>query len=420
MLQQDENRVLTSVGPGTPCGNYMRRFWHPIAVSDELNAEEPVRIRILGEDLVMFRESSGKIGLLGLHCSHRCASLEFGKVEEKGLRCSYHGWLYDRQGRCLEQPTEPENSTFKDRIKHPAYLIQETAGLVFTYMGGDDPPPIPRYEAMFREDGHRYVYSMYTNPANFLQIVENGSCDAFHVPFLHGSKVDRYIYREGREMHWFRETDYGLASLTLRKPIKDGDTTVYAHITSSVMPHLTKITLRPLRNMEGHEYAMPPIELMVWHTPVDDYNTTAFELLFIPGKDYDKAQLDKYIDGVAMTKDYKKSWPPKRDERGRYLLESVPEQDAAMVVSQGPVSPRHNEHLATSDAGVIMVRKVLKEGIDNVARNRDPKGVVRHEDMIQIPSIDEWIEVGSDREVGTIMKDIGERWVVTGDLTVKG
>ncbi|MFQ6011234.1 MAG: Rieske 2Fe-2S domain-containing protein [Nitrososphaerales archaeon] len=416
MLQPEENRLLTSVGPGTPCGNYMRRFWHPIAVSDEVNAEDPLKIRILGEDMVLFRDGSGEIGLLGLHCSHRCASLEFGDIEEKGLRCKYHGWLYDRHGRCLEQPTEPATSTFKDRIKHPAFPIQEVAGLVFTYLGLDDPPPLPRYEAMTREDGFRYVYSMYTNPANFLQIVENGSCDAFHVPFLHGKKVDRYIYREGREMHWFRETDYGLASLTLRKPIKEGDRSVYAHITSSVMPHLTKITLRPLRNMEGHEYSMPPIELMVWHTPVDDYNTMAFELLFIPGKDYDKAKLDKYIEGVAMTKFYKKSWPPQRDERGRYLLESVPEQDQAMVISQGPVSPRHKEMLVTSDKGVIMVRKVLREGIEAVQRKQDPKELTRHNEQIVIPSMDEWIDVGGTDEIGTIMEGIGARWMSTGRI----
>jgi len=134
MLSRDENDLLTRVGPGTPCGEMLRRYWWPIGFS-ELVAEKqsPTKVRLLSEDFVLFRNGAGHLGLLELHCSHRGTSLEFGRVEDQGIRCCYHGWLYDTAGRCLEQPAEPADSTFKDRIRHPAYKVREIAGFIFAY-----------------------------------------------------------------------------------------------------------------------------------------------------------------------------------------------------------------------------------------------------------------------------------------------
>src|SRR5579871_1839725 len=144
MLAQADNEQLTRVGPGTPCGAMLRRYWQPAALSEELPAGgAPLPVRMLGEDLVLFRDEHGQPGLLGIHCAHRGADLSYGRLEDGGLRCLYHGWLYDRTGRCLEQPGEPAGSTFHERIRQTAYPCQEVAGIIFAYLGPGEPPLLP-------------------------------------------------------------------------------------------------------------------------------------------------------------------------------------------------------------------------------------------------------------------------------------
>src|SRR5712692_10534968 len=146
MLSKDENDLLTHVGSGTPGGEMMRRYWQPAAISEELPPDgAPRPVRLLGEDLVLFRDEQGQPGLLGLHCSHRGADLSYGRLEDGGLRCIYHGWLYDLSGRCLEQPGEPAGSTFYEKIRHPAYPCVESGGLILAYMGPGKPPLVPAY-----------------------------------------------------------------------------------------------------------------------------------------------------------------------------------------------------------------------------------------------------------------------------------
>src|SRR5436305_156782 len=147
MVTQLENELLTQTGPGTPCGDLMRRYWQPAALAEELPlGGAPVPLRLLGEDLVLFRDDQGRPGLLGLHCSHRGADLTYGRLEDGGLRCIYHGWLYDINGRCLEQPGEPAGSTFHEKIRHPAYPCVERGGAIFAYLGPGEPPEFPDYE----------------------------------------------------------------------------------------------------------------------------------------------------------------------------------------------------------------------------------------------------------------------------------
>src|SRR5262245_29006307 len=154
MLTQEENELLTSVGPGTPGGELLRRYWHPVAVPSEITAERPTRfVRILGEDLVLFRDKSDRLGLVADHCSHRGASLLYGRVEERGIACAYHGWLYDTQGNCLETPAEPSDSRFYLTVKHRAYPVQEYAGLIWAYLGPLPAPVIPKFDVWARTDG---------------------------------------------------------------------------------------------------------------------------------------------------------------------------------------------------------------------------------------------------------------------------
>src|ERR1051325_6123530 len=166
-LSLEENEPLTRVGPGTPGGEMLRRYWHPIALSRELK-NRPVKRRLLGEDLVLFRDDRGRAGLLTLRCAHRGTSLEFGHIEDGGLRCCYHGWLYDVEGRVLEQPGEPEGSTFREALRQAAYNVRELAGIFFAYPGAEPAPLLPRYDVLVREDGARALSARVIH-CNYLQ-----------------------------------------------------------------------------------------------------------------------------------------------------------------------------------------------------------------------------------------------------------
>lgn len=181
-LSKEENEMLTRVGPGTPAGEMLRRYWQPIGFDAELQ-DKPKRRRILGEDVVMFRDDQGRVGVLALRCMHRGTSLEFGHIEDGGLRCCYHGWVYDVDGKVLETPGEPPTSTFKERLRQPSYKAQELGGVIFVYMGPEPAPLLPRYDVLVREDGVRTRRARTVN-CNFFQMIEN-SVDQNHLKWLH-------------------------------------------------------------------------------------------------------------------------------------------------------------------------------------------------------------------------------------------
>ena len=153
-MTPEQNELLTQIGPGTRMGNVMRRYWWAVGFTESVD-KTPVPVRILGEDLILFRTLNGKFGLTDRYCAHRLASLEHGRVENDGIRCCYHGWVYDVNGRCIDQPGEPSGSNFKDKIKLKAYPTQEHGGIVWAYMGLGEPPPFPRYDFLVRDDGER-------------------------------------------------------------------------------------------------------------------------------------------------------------------------------------------------------------------------------------------------------------------------
>ena len=184
MLTREENDLLTQTDPGKPCGELLRRYWQPAALSEELPpGGPPIPLRLFGEDLVMFRDDTGSVGLLGLHCSHRGTDLSYGRIEDGGLRCIYHGWLYDVQGECLETPGEPAGSRLREGVRHPAYPCQEAGDVIFTYMGPGEPPLLPNYEVLSVPPEHRFVTKIFLE-CNYLQGLE-GNMDSVHVQFLH-------------------------------------------------------------------------------------------------------------------------------------------------------------------------------------------------------------------------------------------
>jgi len=364
-LSFEENETLTRVGRGTPGGEMLRRYWHPIALSRELQSR-PVKRRLLGEDLVVFRDDRGRAGLLTLRCSHRGTSLEFGHIEDGGLRCCYHGWLYDVEGKVLEQPGEPPDSSYKGRVRQPAYKVQELAGIVFAYLGPDPAPLFPRYDVLVRDDGVRALNARIVH-CNFLQMVEN-SVDQHHFKWLH---------RTPKTRHWRDEkltseaTEWGILDTFTRRV---GDE-YYRTISIFLMPNMNKVGYHlPEDHPAAFAATHEGYEALRWRVPIDDTNTMHFTLYFGPladGKAPARMPADQSEQGLLDSVPGKYRW----DEETGWIARG--DQDRCAQESQGPIFDRTSEHLGVSDEGVILLRRMLKQSIDAVRNGQDPIGIIR-------------------------------------------
>ena len=356
MLSRDENDLLTRVGPGTPCGEMLRRYWWPIGFS-ELVAEKqsPTKVRLLSEDFVLFRNGAGHLGLLELHCSHRGTSLEFGRVEGQGIRCCYHGWLYDTAGRCLEQPAEPADSTFKDRIRHPAYKVREIAGFIFAYLGPDPAPLLPRYDLFLQENGER-VIGAGTEYCNWLQRAEN-SVDQTHLVALHAPEYPQMALKRP-EIGW-QKTVYG-AKVTMHVP--GVSKPKHSHW---VFPSHTRHTTARKDRVPDHAIR--------FRVPTDDTTTKTFWLRFTPN---DEANRGRPLRLKTVGFEDDKPGVYTRVNDGWWGIASH-DQDRVAQESQGEIYDRRNEHLGASDEGVILLRQTIKESIDAVRQGRDPFWILR-------------------------------------------
>jgi len=384
MLSDKENRRMAEVGPGTPAGAYLRRFWHPIAISDRwdgirthwdydrpltFNDEpgtveswadrlanftgKPTPVRILGEDLVMFRDGGGRPGLIARSCPHRGTSMEFGRVQERGIACCYHGWLFDVGGRCLDMPAEPADSNFKDKVGITAYPVEEMGGLLWAYMGPGAPPLLPRFDVYGREDGVRAVENFGLWPANWVQICEN-SVDQAHTGILHGGGGGERSDIWGTELPrtaWERMA-YGIKATAARTGMN------YTRSSYYIMPTMNRLP----QPWPGGKFKWPRFSA-VWRTPVDDHHTLFFSVCFTPKVD---GKLPDLPDGLNFFV-------------GKQLTVHR-EQDFQAIVSQGRLFDRSTERLGTSDEGVILFRRMVMEGIAAVERGEDPLGVRRNGD----------------------------------------
>ena len=362
-----EDEELTHVGPGTPCGEYLRRFWQPVAHSKELK-DLPKRIRIMGEDLVLLRDGSGRVGLLELHCSHRGTSLEFGQICDYGIRCCYHGWLYGVDGRILETPGEPPDSTLKDRLHHGAYPTLEHAGLVFAYMGPPDKqPPFPILD-VYDLPGYRTIpgFNMIW-PCNWLQVKEN-SMDPIHTAFLHGVP-GQTLFSDAFTQHGvidFIETPIGMSFLHMRRA-KDN---VWVRMTDYMIPNSSQYP--PTVEAGEHEVTWsPPLETN-WAVPVDDTHTLYISLFIVLGDQ--EVHIERPADRGFDIPEYAEFGT--NDDRPYEERQRVP-GDYDAQVAQRSIAIHALEHLATTDRGVIRVRNTIRQGIRDVQAGRDPKGLVR-------------------------------------------
>ena len=364
MLTAKENEFLTRVGPGTPAGEMLRRYWHPVGFSEELKGR-PKRRRVLGEDLVLFRDDQGRAGLLALRCSHRGTSLEFGHIEDGGLRCCYHGWLYDVEGQILEMPGEPPDSTFKDRIRHRAYKVQELGGVIFAYLGPEPAPLLPRYDVLAREDGVRARRARTVN-CNFFQMIEN-SVDQHHLKWLHRTAATP-TWNDGEINP--QPFEHGILNTYTRR-VTDGKR--YAHINFFVMPTMNK-TGNVEEGHPGEHQASSSGEVMRWRVPVDDTHTMHFTVEFgaiVNGKVVANIMTDDSAEGLRETEPGVYKW----DDTIGFFARG--DQDRAAQESQGAIYDRRTEHLGATDKGVILLRRLYKESIEAVQKGRDPIGVIR-------------------------------------------
>jgi len=358
VLTKEENELMTRVGPGTPAGEMLRRYWWPVAFSEEVTRDNgPRKVRLLGEDFVLFRDGQGKLGLVELHCSHRGTSLEFGRVEENGIRCCYHGWLYDTRGNCLDQPAEPADSTFKDRVKHPAFHAQDAGGLVMAYVGPEPAPLLPSYDLLVREDGCRVVGGG-EEFCNWLQRAEN-SADGAHSIALHAAGYPNMAMK--RPTIKWEPTAFGIKETTLVEGVSK------PRISHFVFP--SHIRHSAARIDEA------PRQVIRFRVPTDDYKTTTYHIDFYPHKDGKPVRPE-----LLKTGKFDKAEPGvyQRVQDGWWNLPNR-EQDRVAQETQGPIADRTKEHLASSDQGILMLRKMIRESIDAVQQGKDPFGVIRNE-----------------------------------------
>jgi 5,5'-dehydrodivanillate O-demethylase len=357
MLSKEQNERLTRVGPGTPCGELLRRYWQPLCPAGELTPEKPKkRVRMMGEDLVVYRDSKGNYGCITEQCPHRRTSLYYGFVEDGGIRCAYHGWKFDCIGQCIDQPFEP-NVHFKEKIRTRAYPVQKLAGVLFTYMGPDPDkaPLLPRWDVLVREDGRRTIQLRPTLRCNWLQAQEN-VVDLVHTYYLHGhmdvvlglnSSSAPFYYRPIENYDW-KVCDLGIEKVV----VYGGDNPEVEVRPPLVFPNILRIPAGPVQSIH-------------WRVPEDDTNTRIFWVGFLPSKDGSFQMSENEHPTYEYLADEK-------DAAGEFILQTFNAQDTMAWETQGAIVDRSLEHLGATDRGIIMFRKMLDEQIARVERGEEP------------------------------------------------
>jgi 5,5'-dehydrodivanillate O-demethylase len=358
MLTQEVNERLSLVGPGTPMGNLLRRYWFPIAATEDLAKESVQPVRLLGEDLTLYQDLKGNIGLIGDRCAHRAISLAYGIPQENGLRCAYHGWTYDTEGHVVDMPFEPACLP----LKITAYPVQELGGLVWTYLGPDPAPLLPRWELFARTDLQRSI-SIKPLPCNWLQCMDN-SLDPVHFEHLHGVYGNYYNGRHGKTQAMnparhrridFDVFDYGI----YKRRLVEGD--------DEANP--------PDDWTTGHPILFPYILLQGTderfsyqiRVPTDDTHTLHIVYTGRPPRPNESEQTTIPVQHQVVG----------YNELGLADAPGIGEQDAMAWIGQGPISDRTREHLVTSDKGVILYHNLLLENIEKVERGEDPMAIIR-------------------------------------------
>lgn len=391
MLSAEENELLTRIGPGTPCGELMRCYWHPICAEAALRQNPVQSIKILGEELVLYRDRGGRLGLLNSRCAHRAMHLRFAVPEEHGLRCCYHGWLYDERGHILQTPLEPVDSHIRDHVRLKAYPVQEMGGLIWAYLGPQPVPLLPRWDLFVREDGFRQIVA-HRLPCNWLQVTENRG-DLGHAIYLHGrlfqyalerqgrltddpqarynasmrqqeDRLRRGVYTEYRPVY----NEFGFTKGN-RESDQPDDTPSWVYGANPVLfPYLLGFGPGRIGIRQSYQLGVPIDDTTTWHMQYFCYSFP--EQVRPPHQD-----VVPYVE-VPLT-----------DSGGEYMLDYVLSQDMVAWYAQGETTDRTQEHLGQSDACVVAYRKLLREQIDIVAEGGEPINVFREPAKAERPEL---------------------------------
>lgn len=358
MLTQEQNDRLTQVSAGTPTGELLRRYWLPVAPAEDVDEANPVKfVRILGENLVLFRDTSGSVGLIDDRCAHRGVSLSYGRVEERGISCPYHGWLYDTKGNCLETPAEPCGSKFHLTVKQKAYSLQKFIGLYWTYMGPKPEPLLPHYDIWVRSDGKRKIFVQPQLDCNWFQAMEN-SVDPAHLQILH--------------------QDTALSDQTPVNVTRGFTDNVRSFDFYEFPLGIMKTRTYQTGHIDQHPLLFPNILRQANCTqirvPIDDTHTRVFFVRFYQNED--GRVEDESDPPVEYINSYKDD-PEQLHPFTRFRTDTVQAQDHMAWETQGPIADRTTERLATSDRGIVMLRDMMSRELDRVAAGLDPKGVIR-------------------------------------------
>ncbi|MGE0628334.1 MAG: Rieske 2Fe-2S domain-containing protein [Hyphomicrobiaceae bacterium] len=387
MMSAEQNERLTRVSSGTPCGNLMRQYWHPAALSEELASERPVvPVRLLGQNLVLFRDDKGRLGLIDRDCPHRGADLAFGRLEDGGLRCVFHGWLFDVTGQCIEMPAEPASSRFCELMRQKSYPVQERNGIVFAYLGEGEPPAVPALDCFAAPDAYTFAFKGLWE-CNWLQALEVG-LDPAHASYLHrffedekpeagyglqfrdrssGSDLTmiQVLREHARPVIEPEKTDFGMRIVTTREISADD---MHVRVTNCIFPHAINLPLST------------DMVLTQFHVPIDDANTYWYSMFTSFSHQVDKALMREQRIGVIEPPLYKSKFNKSndygfnaREQATRTYTgmgEDINVHDQFAVESLGPIQNRMREHLGQSDRAIIAYRRMLTAAIADVEAGR--------------------------------------------------
>ncbi len=388
MTRREQNELLTQTGAGTPMGDLFRRYWMPALMSSELPEADcpPVRVKLLSERMIAFRDTAGKLGLLDEFCAHRGVSLWFGRNEENGLRCAYHGWKYDTTGQCVDVPSEPAESGYCKKIKLKSYPLVERGGILWTYMGPPElQPELPEFEFAMVSPERRFI-SKRNQECNYLQALEGG-IDSSHVSFLHsgaletdplfkGAKGNKYNLQDFQVKFEVVESEGGLL-IGARRNAENGN--YYWRITQWVMPFFTAIPPRGDHPIHGHFWV-----------PIDDETCWSWSYNYHPARDLTDKEVQAMNDGYGIhAKLIPGTFIPLQNKDNDYLMDRASQkarvtysgvsgfaiQDSSLQESMGPITDRSKENLVTTDNGIIMARHRLRKAAEALKKGIAPPGL---------------------------------------------
>lgn len=380
MMTVEQNRLVTATGEKTPAGELLRRYWQPAALSEELRGPRAVRpVKIMGHELVLFRDETGKLGLLDRHCTHRGADLAFGRLEQGGLRCLFHGWLFDRHGRCLDTPAEPEGRSLCARVTQPSYRVVERNGIIFAHLGSGAPDAFPALDCFIAPESHVFAFKGYLD-CNWLQALEVG-LDPAHASFLHRFFEDADTAESyGRQ---FRATSAD-SEMPMTRVLRE-----FARPKISVKPSESGLQIFALREIGGgnahvrvtnllfpQAFVIPlsaDMTITQWHVPIDDYSCYWYALFTSFTDPVDKEEMRRqrlelytlpdYKPRVGRFNHYGYDWEDQQRRTYTGMGQDINVHDQWAVESQGRIQDRTREHLGTTDKAIVAFRKLLIDEI---------------------------------------------------------